>query len=553
MVGFDHPEVRFSEVIFRWLLLYFVGRQVVLGLTRQESRGQPPLIPVEEETARLLRVTYARLGLVLFLVAIADEISRDWLGTGSLASAVRLLALFWLGLMALWALFAWRRTLAEVCAETTEEGTAIGRLTRWARDHVAGALLTPLFLAWVVPLLVFRIGKRLMAKGGLLTYLRAKLLRRMSRRTRHEEQHATPTTLPERYVEQFPLYPLQGEEGEVLLPRQKQLDRALAQIERWQKKRLDGLLVVVGEKGIGKTTFLALLDRAISGVYVTSHTLNRKFRTEQALVADLGEALGFEGGETVGALAAMLRDGGDQVVLLDEAHNVFLRTVDGFRAMEALGRLVNFTSENVFWVLVFNSQAWNFVSRASRHARIFRQVLRLPSWSQDELEELIAKRNERAGLQIEFEELLLDAEESSTGGFELVASADGFFRLLWEVSRGNPRVATYLWLHALTPITDERLRVGLIREEPAAAFDKMDPELLFALAAVAQHENLSYNELRRALNVSLDEAAHAGRFLSEQGFLEPKHNDPRRMTLAPRYHRQVLRALREAHLLFEED
>lgn len=553
LVGFDHAEVRFVEVVFRWLVFYFIGRQVVLGLTRQESRGRPPLIPVEPATAQLLRVTYARLGLVLFLVAIADEVSRDWLGTGSLASAVRLVALFWLGLMALWAIFGWRATLAGTCAETTRAASLPGRFARWARDHVAGALFTPLFLLWALPLLAARVGKRLLAEGGILSLLRAKLLRRMSRRTTIAQEPLAPAELPEPYVKQFPLYPLQGEEGEVLLPREVQLDQALGQIKRWQAKRLDGSLVVVGEKGIGKTTFLALLDRAISGIYVSRHTLNRKYRSEKALVDDLSTAFGLESAATIGALAAKLREGGDQVVLLDEAHNVFLRTVDGFRAVEALGRLVNFTSENVFWVLVFNTHAWNFVSRASRHARIFRQVLRLPAWTQDEIEELIVRRNERAGLEIEFDEVLLDAEQSSTGGFELVASADGFFRLLWEVSHGNPRVATYLWLQALTPITERKLRVGLIREEPAAVLEKMDPDLLFALAAIAQHENLSYDELRQALNVSVDEAAHAGRFLGEHGFLEPKHNDPRRMTLAPRFHRQVLRALRANHLLFEEE
>ncbi|MBW2536145.1 MAG: AAA family ATPase, partial [Deltaproteobacteria bacterium] len=553
LVGFDHAEVRFVEVVFRWLALYFVGRQVVLGLTREESRGRPPLIPVRPETARLLRMTYARLGLVLFLVAIADALSRDWLGTGSLASAVRLVALFWLGLMSLWALFSWRRTLAGTCADATDEGSPAGRLSRWVRDHFAGALLTPLFLVWAAALLFARVGGRLMAEGGLSSYVRAKLLRRMSRRTRVSEESAAPVELPERYVKQFPLYPLLGEEGEVLVPRRAQLDRALAQIERWRQSRVDGSLVVVGEKGIGKTTFLALLDREISKLMVSRHTLNRKYRSEKALVADLAEAFGIEEAQTVGALAAKLRAGGEQVVLLDEAHNVFLRAVDGFRAVEALGRLVNHTSDTIFWVLVFNGHAWDFVSRASRHARVFRQVLRLPAWSQDELEELIARRDDRTGMEIEFEELLLDAEESSTGGFELVASAEGFFRLLWEVSRGNPRVATYLWLRALTPVTEKKLRVGLIREEPASALEKMDPELVFALAAVVQHENLSYDELRQALNVSVDEAAHAGHFLAERGFLEPKHNDPRRMTLAPRFHRQVLRALRENHLLFEEE
>ena len=33
--------------------------------------------------------------------------------------------------------------------------------------------------------------------------------------------------------------------------------------------------------------------------------------------------------------------------------------------------------------------------------------------------------------------------------FQLVDSADGFFRLLWQTAGGNPRVSLYLWLQSL--------------------------------------------------------------------------------------------------------
>ena len=77
--------------------------------------------------------------------------------------------------------------------------------------------------------------------------------------------------------------------------------------------------------------------------------------------------------------------------------------------------------------------------------------------------------------------------------------------------------------------------------------------LLFTLAAVCQHENLSMAELREVINVSADFAGFAIRFLLEFELLEPKHTDPGRLTLAPRYYPQVLKVLRQNHLLFEEE
>jgi hypothetical protein len=286
---------------------------------------------------------------------------------------------------------------------------------------------------------------------------------------------------------------------------------------------------------------------------VTRHIFSKKLRSEQELVTHMCRGLDHDGTVAdVNDLAEHLNAKSTQVILLDEAHNVFLRAVDGFRAVKALVNLVDATSDKVFWVLVFNNNSWSFLNRAKPDVRAFRRVLRLPPWSQDELKDLVARRNERSGLMIEFDEVLLDAETSSTGGFELISSADGFFRLLWEASRGNPRVATYIWLNALTALSDKRIRVGLMREESSEFLTDLDTGMLFALASFAQHENLSFEELSRALNISSDEAGYAARYLLEYGLLEPKHTDATRFTLAPRFHQQVIRTLRERHLLYRE-
>ncbi len=552
LIGIEYSEVRIVEIAFRWGLVYFVGRQIVSGLTRHERSGRPPLLEISRENFELLRLTYARLGLFLVIIAAADEWSREWMGTGSLNTMVRFVMSGWLGIWMLWAMFAWRRSMARACLDLFQDKSAIRRVALFTESHLAGVVLTPLLFLLLASSALGRVTRRLLAEGNLLAYLRAKALRRLSRKTQVSESIVPSLDLPGQYIAQFPLYPLHGEEGEVLLPRKPQMDSVLQQIAHWRVAKQDGSLVIVGEKGIGKTTFLALLEREISGIRTTRHVFARKLRSEQELLAEMCRPLGL--GETdLDGLARHFNGQEPQVVLLDEAHNIFLRTVDGFRAVDALVSLVDATSDKVFWVLVFNSYSWSFLTKANRHVRAFRRVLKLPPWSQAELKELVARRNDRSGLTVEFDEVLLDAETSSTGGFELIDSADGFFRLLWEASRGNPRVATYLWLNALTTVSAKRVRVGLIREENSDFLAGLDAVMLFVLASMTQHENLSFEELGRALNVSGDEAVHAGRYLLEYGLLEPKHTDANRFTLAPRFHQQVLRTLRVRHLLYMEE
>lgn len=552
LIGIEYSETKIAEIAFRWGVIYVVGRQIVIGLTRRERSGRPPLLEISKENFVLLRVTYARLGFFLVIIAAADEWSREWMGTGSLNTMVRFVASGWLGIWVLWAMFAWRRSMARACLTQFKHSIALRRVASFTETHLIGVFLTPLLFLLLTLWALIRASRRLLAEGNLLAYLRARSLRRLSRKTQVAESIVPSLDLPSQYIAQFPLYPLHGEEGEVLLPRKPQMDLVLQQLAHWRNTKQNGSLVLIGEKGIGKTTFLALIERKISDIRITRHVFARKLRTEQELLEEMCRPLGLHEKDLDG-LARHFNEDEPQVVLLDEAHNIFLRTVDGFRAVDALVSLVDATSEKVFWVLVFNSYSWSFLNKANRHVRAFRKVLRLPPWSQNELKELVARRNERAGLTVQFDEILLDAETSSTGGFELIDSADGFFRLLWEASRGNPRVATYLWLNALTTVSTKQIRVGLIREEDSDFLARLDATMLFFLASMTQHENLSFKELSMALNVSVDEAVQTGRFLLEYGLLEPKHTDANRFTLAPRFHQQVLRTLRSRHLLYLEE
>ncbi|MBN2804369.1 MAG: AAA family ATPase [Deltaproteobacteria bacterium] len=564
LIGFNSIEVKFIEVAVRWTITYALGRHLLEGLTRRVSRGRPAFIPVTPEVSTLLASTYKRLGSVLCAGGMIYEWSNEWLGAGLLSTLIIWSVWTWLGLWFVWAFFTWRSTLAFALinetinnasqASETEKQKVLFKTGTWMLNHYAGAILSVPVLIILFTGSVIKKLKLLLTEGGIFAYLRARSLRRLARNSRKETPSLYPMVLPQRYINEFPLYPIYGEEDVVILPKQKIVDDALEQLEKWKITKQDSSLVLIGEKGVGKTTLLTLLNREIKSVPIIRHSIGKKLRTEKALVEELAVPLGItDPPPVIGTIAGHLNRGEECVILLDEGHNVFLRTVDGYEAYESLIQLVNFTSDKVFWVLVFNSFSWSFLNASRRRLHYFRKLQFLPSWTQDELFELISRRNKRSGFTIEFDEVLLDASRSVTGDFEVIDGAEGFFRLLWESSHGNPRVATRLWLEALTTTGDNQIRVGLFSESLASDLLQMDRELLFTLAAICQHENLSISELREVLNVSHDFAGFAVRFLSEYGLLEPKHTDPRRLTLAPRFYPQVLKLLRQHHLLFEKE
>ncbi|MBN2715617.1 MAG: hypothetical protein JXX14_07155 [Deltaproteobacteria bacterium] len=70
-------------------------------------------------------------------------------------------------------------------------------------------------------------------------------------------------------------------------------------------------------------------------------------------------------------------------------------------------------------------------------------------------------------------------------------------------------------LDSLSAVGDTRIRVGRFSENLATKLSNLDAELLYALAAICQHENLSVSEVRDVLNVSTDFASLAIGFLTE--------------------------------------
>ena len=112
-----------------------------------------------------------------------------------------------------------------------------------------------------------------------------------------------------------------------------------------------------------------------------------------------------------------------------------------------------------------------------------------------------------------------------------------------------PLVGIYLWLQSVQ-VQFGSIRAKLFRQPSLEKVTGLTDDMVFVLASICQHENLSIEDLGVVLRMKPGRARFAIQFLREAGIIENTEGRDS-YSLAPRYYRQTLRFLRGRHLLFE--
>ena len=188
------------------------------------------------------------------------------------------------------------------------------------------------------------------------------------------------------------------------------------------------------------------------------------------------------------------------VVILDEAQNVYLSQTGGFDAYYGLMNILNMNTDNIYWIMSFNKYSWLYLDRAFGRTKFVRNVFEVQGWSDTKIKELIVKRHEKSHFKLSYD-LLINATRSQDEIDRYASVESKFFKLIWELSRGNPRAALFLWKSALSRKSAHSLNVNVPRAIELDGIEKLPDDLLFVIAEVLKHENLSTNEIERTTNL----------------------------------------------------
>lgn len=335
-----------------------------------------------------------------------------------------------------------------------------------------------------------------------------------------EASEGADEAIPSEYKESFSPKSLDNQE-EYVESAQKLEPRILGEISEWiEGKTEEHSLVIFGDKGIGKTTLLKRIEFELS----QQEDLDLKYMkipsktVEKANLYKLVQKIFNFEEESFNIYNIDKKCTKKTVVFLDECQNIFLSKAGGFDAYHGLLNLINMNTDNIYWVMSFNKYSWLFLDRAFGRTQFVRNVFEVSGWSDNKIKELILKRHSKTKFKLSYD-LLISATRSQDEIDKYSSVESKFFKLLWELSRGNPRAALFLWISALSRRNLSTFNVHVPRGAELEGVEKLSDELLFVVAGVLKHENLTASELESVTNLQRGLIRNALKIGMERRFL----------------------------------
>jgi hypothetical protein len=303
------------------------------------------------------------------------------------------------------------------------------------------------------------------------------------------------------------------------------------------------LSVVVGERGMGKTTFL---QRVTEGSEETTCIVGCPPAGFEALLEAL--AVQFDAADyEPDTVAKAIRDAGPSLICIDDAHRMIAPAVGGLEQLDQFTRFALQVGGDVSWIVAIQEAAWHFVERARGDRVFFDQILVLSRWTEDQISTLIQRRTREAKLEPSFEALVVANETGDAN--ETRRTELGYYRILWDHSAGNPAVALQAWRNSLYVSDEPNAPTVRLFEEPSAAeIERRPSTLLFVLRAIVQLELATADEIADCTQLPLPDVADAIRFSVAHGYVEPTSG---RYRLSWAWYRTITRVLMRQHLLVD--
>jgi len=301
------------------------------------------------------------------------------------------------------------------------------------------------------------------------------------------------TLPPQEYLQFFDYY--LTAKDEFFIEREASTLREVSKkIAAWNEgSNSDDLVVVVGNRGMGKSTTLerlhskqeSLLNSVLSKV--PAKTLDAP-----SFYSWLSELLGAPIESIDDFLAFDRQSTQKRVLFVDDIQNLFLSSINGFIAYEIFIEIIGLKTQNLFWCLTVNSRSWAYLKGVYGREHFYGNSFELMAWKDTEIQSLIVSRHKQTHYDRQYDKSIKAYGASDSVGQQAEAQ---FFRLLWGQSRGNPRSAMMYWISAITSPGEKSIHVGVPDFIDSSLVGRMSDEGHFLLASIARHESLTYDEL----------------------------------------------------------
>ncbi|HPI93252.1 MAG TPA: hypothetical protein PK350_08980 [Deltaproteobacteria bacterium] len=542
IAGFD-PAHTYWHVVFA-VAVWYAAYRLVIKISLHTIDW---LVPGDQIGNRLLLQSILLVGRYILIINVILIVAEAILGRGYLYHIVTRIA--WIGIFIIFALLIrwWRDGISEAYLKVKPSGTLAGFVlatrTRWFGFFVAIAAFGVLLidtLAHAFRRFVYSFEQ----SQRMLAYLfRRRLERKALLSSEAVEVHRA---LPPEAAVFF-------DEGPVVEPSMQidffpHMDLFTKAVQEWKSGGHIGAFAVVGDFGFGKTTWLNEARRRADIGNTAFLALSERATTRQEALQHLASGLSAppETGADVESLSSWLHNGEKRLIVVDDLHLWFLRSINALEALRTFNSLVELTGDRVFWLCSFSNYPYRYYSWASRDNAVFRTVVRLSAWPENTIETLLKKRTDLTGWRLSFDDLLLEEAENYPAKANPVDTAKDYNRLVWDLSLGSPRAAIQYWVSSLSVDEGGVAHVQFFKRPDGSLLDRLNERDRFILACIVWHEQVTVPEITSMLRFPSVTCRDAVLRLKETGILRSR-GDYERVTA--QWWPEVVRYLKRKHLV----
>lgn len=490
-------------IILLWMLLTRFGLLLVDALASRGATGRHAQVPA-------LRLRSLRLVAAwILLTGLGLDLTSRYVGEAAIhawVSRVFYLLLWPTGFLLL---YWWRPEILKRVKEASsfsDTARRIGTEMGGVKSYV-NALAGMVYVIGAYGLQLFiRIAARF--EGG--RRIVATLLRREVERDA-QRQHVAD----QRISRDLEFELLTADETLIDAPYREALDRVKGIAEAGRS----GTVGVLAERGGGLRTFLGLLEDEIgSTMRVVDCPPGGPNKFMEALAASFDLAADADLEER---LRPRMEEQGVRIVAVNNYHRVARPMRGGLAGIERASELAGAAGEDILWIVTLTRASWPYISRLLGDRAILHEVLELPSWSEEQLGELIDARCKKAGIAPDYRQLDFPRQFDDGEGATLEQrNRAGFHRILWELSDGNPEVAIRLFTDSVREQPGGGIVVRLPNPASTAKIAASNLTTMLILKVLVETELATVDELVASIRESRETVTNALAACLAEGWVE---------------------------------
>jgi hypothetical protein len=499
----DFLHIIFNALLFAWLAVRLINAIA--------SRGVAGL--ADDSSGLRLRSLRLIAGWILVL-SLGLKLTETYTGEGTIYAMVwtlfEVLSVPVVVLLLSWWRLEIRQSLEQLPAlpgwveKTTENRSGLRKYLN--------TLLGGLYLIYI---LLRQLGIRQLSRfaGG------RELVVKLIGRELYKEQERKALALDTRPVSSEISDKLLGDEANIV---EKVFARELKRLTEFVEFGDGGLVSIRGERGIGRSL---LLDRLAQAFEEKCIIVKCDMRGFEGIVEGFAEKFSIPKDQlSAERLRDLVMEHDIRFIAFDGVHLLARPKMNGIIELDRLSDWVaplRSTGKIILIVTMIRS-AFQYLIRLRGESAVLADSIELPAWTLEQITELIEIRSRQAGIEPDFSEIEIPYQYEVID-FDSVDDRvrSWFYRILWNMSAGNPSVALRLWNDSLAETPEGRVVVQVLPQ--VFAVDQMENvslPILLTLRVIVQSGMTTAEDIAESLQLPSNVIENGIRYSLHCGWIE---------------------------------